>query len=126
MTPLGQSDGAVELEIVSVVERALLVEMVADGGMNGGELLQTSHATEPLHCSLSSSEREMRILRPIVEPAASFVAVGIADILHRSGCCQNNENSHRIAGAGAVRRMRTRIGFLAQPEPMRSIVGATQ
>ena len=27
---------------------------------------------------------------------------------------------------GAVRRMRTRIGFLAQPEPMRSIVGATQ
>ena len=90
---------SVELEIVSVVERALLVEMVADGGMNGGELLQTSHATEPLHCSLSSSEREMRILRPIVEPAASFVAVGIADILHRSGCCQTNENSHRISGA---------------------------
>jgi hypothetical protein len=28
--------------------------------------------------------------------------------------------------AGAVRRMKTRIGFLAQPEPMRSIVGATQ
>jgi len=27
---------------------------------------------------------------------------------------------------GAVRRMRTRIGLLAQPEPMRSIVGATQ
>ena len=29
-------------------------------------------------------------------------------------CCQTNENSHRIAGAGAVRRMRTRIGLLAQ------------
>jgi hypothetical protein len=27
---------------------------------------------------------------------------------------------------GAVRRMRTRIRLLAQPEPMRSIVGATQ
>ena len=27
---------------------------------------------------------------------------------------------------GAARQMRTRIGFLAQPEPMRSIVGATQ
>ena len=27
---------------------------------------------------------------------------------------------------GAVRRMRTRIGLLAQPEPMCSIVGATQ
>ena len=30
------------------------------------------------------------------------------------------------AWEGAVRRMRTRIGLLAQPEPMRSIVGATQ
>ena len=30
------------------------------------------------------------------------------------GCCQTNENSHRIACAGAVRRMRTRIGLLAQ------------
>ena len=29
----------VELEIVSVVERALLVEMVVDGSTNGGELL---------------------------------------------------------------------------------------
>ena len=27
---------------------------------------------------------------------------------------------------GAVRRMRTRIGLLAQPEPMRSIIDATQ
>ena len=27
---------------------------------------------------------------------------------------------------GAVRRMRTRIGLLAQPESMRSIVDATQ
>ncbi len=27
---------------------------------------------------------------------------------------------------GAVRLMRTRIGLLAQPEPMRSIIGGTQ
>ena len=27
---------------------------------------------------------------------------------------------------GAVRRMGTRIGLLAQPEPLRSIIGATQ
>ena len=31
-----------------------------------------------------------------------------------------------IRPAGAVRRMRTRIGLLAQPESMRSIIGATQ
>lgn len=27
---------------------------------------------------------------------------------------------------GAVRRMRTRIGLLSQPEPIRSIIGATR
>ena len=32
----------------------------------------------------------------------------------------------RVRRAGAVRRMRTRIGLLAQPESMRSIIGATQ
>jgi len=34
-------------------------------------------------------------------------------------------NVGEISG-GAVRRMRTRIGLLAQPESMRSIIGATQ
>ena len=32
----------------------------------------------------------------------------------------------RITDDGAVRRMRTRIGLLAQPESMRSIIDATQ
>ena len=31
-----------------------------------------------------------------------------------------------IGNMGAVRRMRTRIRLLAQPEPMRSIIDATQ
>lgn len=39
LAPLGESSGSVSLEIVSAVERRLLVEMVADGGMNGGEFL---------------------------------------------------------------------------------------
>ena len=62
---------------------ALLVEMVVDGGMNGGEFLQTSHAAEPLHGPFSSSKRQVRILRPIVQPAARFLLVGVADVLHR-------------------------------------------
>ena len=35
-------------------------------------------------------------------------------------------DSGEITGKGAVRLMRTRIRLLGQPEPMRSIVGATQ
>ena len=34
--------------------------------------------------------------------------------------------AHEVRQKGAVRRMRTRIRLQAQPEPMRSIVGATQ
>ena len=38
----------------------------------------------------------------------------------------HSDVSESITQRGAVRLMRTRIGLLAQPEPMRSIVGATQ
>ncbi|MFT5273178.1 MAG: hypothetical protein ACI85V_003207 [bacterium] len=83
MAPFSESGGTFKLEIVFAVERALLIEMVVDGGMNGGEFLQTSHAAEQLLGSLPSSKRKVGILNPIVLPAASFLLVGIADFLHR-------------------------------------------
>ena len=63
--------------------------------MNGGEFLQTSHAAEPMHGPFSSSKRPLfmvckqttvrrgRVLGPIVEPAARFLPVCVADDLHR-------------------------------------------
>jgi len=54
LTPLGKSSGTVELENSARVKVALQIEMVADGGMNGGDFFQTSHAAEPLHGSFSS------------------------------------------------------------------------
>ena len=51
--------------------------------MNGGKLLQTSHAPEAGHGTFSSSERLMRILGTIVQSATSHLPVGIADFLHR-------------------------------------------
>ena len=82
LTPLGESGVTVKLEIVSAVERALLIEMVSDGGMNDDEFLQTLHVVEPLHRSLPSSKRKVEILSPIVQLAASFLLVGIAVFLH--------------------------------------------
>ena len=38
----------------------------------------------------------------------------------------HSDVSESITQRGAVRRMRTRIGLLAPPEPMRSLIGATQ
>ena len=45
-SPLGQSGGSVELEVVPQVEVAFLVEVVRDRGVAGGKRPQTSHAPE--------------------------------------------------------------------------------
>ncbi len=47
--------------------------------MNGGEFLKTSHASKPQHRALSSSEGQVRILSPIVEPASGRLPSAGAD-----------------------------------------------
>ncbi len=42
--------------------------MIVDGRMDGGEFLQTSHASETLHGAFSSSEWQVRVLNPVIEP----------------------------------------------------------
>ena len=44
LAPLSESVSAVKLEVFSAVEVAFLIEMVVNGGMDGGEFLQASHA----------------------------------------------------------------------------------
>ena len=39
LTPLSESSGTVDLDVLPAGEAAFLVEMVKDRGMNGGELL---------------------------------------------------------------------------------------
>ena len=58
-TPLGKCGGAGFLEMISAGEAAFLVEVVVDGRVDGGELLQTSHAPESLHGTFSSSKRQV-------------------------------------------------------------------
>jgi hypothetical protein len=55
-TPLGESGGAVGLEVLSVGEAAFLVKMVRDGGVDSGEFLKASHPPEAEHRPLPSSE----------------------------------------------------------------------
>ncbi len=50
--------------------RSLLVEMVVDGGKDGGEFWEASHAPKTLHHALTSSKRQVRVLDAIIEPAA--------------------------------------------------------
>ena len=64
------------------------------------------------------NERRNLTFQLIFITVGMIAEVGVGDDLRAAAAGRTAQ--------GAVRRMRTRIGFLAQPEPMRSIVGATQ
>ena len=51
--------------------------------MNSGEFLLTSHLSEAEHRPLSSSEWQMRIRNPVVQPASRFLPITVSDGLHR-------------------------------------------
>lgn len=57
--PLSESGGAVLLEDRAGGEDAFQIEVVVNRGVDGGELLQTSHLPESLHRPLAPSERKM-------------------------------------------------------------------
>ena len=56
-TPFSERGSAVLLEDIAAVEVAVLVEVVVDRGMGGGEFLQGLYISELRHRSFSSSER---------------------------------------------------------------------
>ena len=82
-TPLGESGGAGELVVIAALEVALRWKVVVDRGVDGCELLQCSHAPEPQHRPFSSSEWQVRILGPVVEPAPHLAVVAAAWLLER-------------------------------------------
>jgi hypothetical protein len=63
------------LEDNTVLEVAVLVEVVMDRGLGGCEFLQSLYVPEPGHRSFSSSERLVGILGSIVEPATALLTI---------------------------------------------------
>jgi hypothetical protein len=57
LTPLGQGRRTVLFEDIATVEVTVVVEVVVDRGMGGGELLESFHVSEFRHRLFSSSER---------------------------------------------------------------------
>jgi hypothetical protein len=56
LTPLGQGDRTVLLERVAVVEVAVQAEVIEQGGVNRGKLLQGLDVPEAAHNAFSSSK----------------------------------------------------------------------
>ena len=83
MTPLGQGGGSVLFESIAAVEMAVVVKMVVDRGVDGGEFLQGLDVSEPRHRPFPSSERLVRVLGPVIEPTTAGLGVRITDHLQR-------------------------------------------
>ncbi len=83
LPPFSERGSAVLLEDIAAVEVAVVVEVVVDRGLGGGEFLQGLYIPEPRHRSFSSPERLVGILSPIVEPPTALLIGSIADCLHR-------------------------------------------
>ena len=66
--PLSQGGVASGLEYFAGGEVALLVEVVVDGAVYRDEFLQTSHLPEAKHGPFPSSEGEVAVLGPVIEP----------------------------------------------------------
>jgi len=59
LTPFSKSGDTIDLEILAAVKVAFFVEMIMHGRVDGSEFLETSHLSETLHRTLSSSQRLM-------------------------------------------------------------------
>lgn len=68
---------------MAIDEVAFLVKVVVEVGMDRGKLLQRLHTPEPQHRSLSSPERQVTVLDPVVGPAADLLLFAIAELVHR-------------------------------------------
>ena len=71
-------------ENVAAVEMALVAEVVVDRGVDGSEFLQGLEVSEPGHRPFPSSERLVRVFRPVVEPTTAGPGGRITDRIHRS------------------------------------------
>ena len=65
--------GRVQIIVGVRAESGFRVEEVVNRGVDGGEFLQTSHAPEARDYRLPSLQRQVRVLRSIVQPASGFL-----------------------------------------------------
>jgi hypothetical protein len=82
--PHGQVSRATDFVNLPIDAITFGVELVVKRGLDGGEHFHRLHVPKLYHCSHASSEREMAVLGPIVQPAAGLLAVQISKFTHRS------------------------------------------
>ena len=76
--------------------------MVVDDRMDGGKFLEASHPPETEHRVFSSPERQVGILRPIVQPAASLMPTASAQLAQSRSVRPQPIRDDRIRSAGTL------------------------
>jgi hypothetical protein len=76
---------------------SFLIEMIVDGAVDRGELLECLHPAKPEHRSLSSSERLMRVFGSVVDSASNLLSISITDLV-QSGTVRAQTICHDGAG----------------------------
>ena len=67
----------------------VLVEVIMDRSMGGGEFLQGLYVSEFRHRAFSSSERLVGILGSIVEPSPAYLTIHDSNDFHRGVVREN-------------------------------------
>jgi hypothetical protein len=83
LPPLAKRDSLVLLEDFAAIEMAVVVEVIVDRSMGGGEFLQGLYVSELRHRAFSPSERLVGILRSIVEPSPVYLTIHDPNDFHR-------------------------------------------
>lgn len=79
--PPGKGSRSSGFEIVFADEAAVLVEVVVEFGVDGAELLQRPHLPQPPHGPPSTSEWQMGLLCPVIEPTAGHLPFSVVQLL---------------------------------------------
>src|SRR5690606_6323856 len=63
------------------------------------------HSSEAQHCSLSSADRQMRVLTAIVQPTPNLLSILISKLIHRGFVGAQAVRSHGVDMAMAFNRL---------------------
>lgn len=80
--PLGQGSRSAGLVGLAIDEVAFKIEVVVDVGVDLANFCSVFFRLN-LHRSLSSSERQVTVLTPVVGPASDLLLAGVAQLFHR-------------------------------------------
>jgi hypothetical protein len=94
--PLVPSVGPVALGYFWIVRVPLVIEKIADRGMECSKFLRGLYVSKLRHSPVPTSERLVGVFRPVVKASTTFLALAVANNTHRSTVCTKSARNGGI------------------------------